>query len=104
MPQHTHENSRDSYTQTIVLLDQTASMQEKLKKTAKCSTRTGTHQRYVGSQTPVRIARASQVPSSNTSACDATKTSTPTYLPASKLQRGTGFTRSTLTAPGSRNA
>src|SRR3954464_11146926 len=89
--------------QTMVLRVHTASMHEKLKKTANWTTSSGTHSRYRASQVPVRIAKASHVPTTKSSAWAVTNASTPTYLPASRLQRGTGLASSTDTDAGSRN-
>src|SRR5262245_31704221 len=96
------QNNSDPNTHATVLRVTTASSVEKLKKIAKCSNRTGMHRKYASSQTPVRIASASQVPPTNTVAWNSTKTSTPRYLPINRLQRGTGLASSTEAALGSR--
>src|SRR5262245_31018288 len=104
MPQHTSQNTAEPNTHAIALRVLTASSAEKLKNTVKCSTSSGTHQKYVGSQTPVRSASDSQVTPTNSTADAATKATTPKNLPVSSSQRGTGLATSTATEPGSRNA
>src|SRR4051794_36735007 len=103
MPQQANQNKSEPNTQTMVLRVQTASTHEKLKKIAKCSTSTGTHHRYCADHVPVRTPSAAHVPRTNTVAWNATNTSTPTYLPASRLQRGTGLASNTEMEDGSRN-
>src|SRR5262249_36449499 len=103
IPRQTSQNTSDPNTQATVLRVVTASKTEKLKKTAKCSSSTGTARKAVMSHTPVRSASASQTPATNTSAWNATNTSTPRYFPASRLQRGTGLASTTAADPGSRN-
>src|SRR5262245_60511783 len=88
----------------MVLRVETASNVEKLKKMAKCSPRSGRQNKYSGSQMPVLTPSAAQVPKTNNVACKTTNVTTPTNLPRSKHQRGTGFTRSTVAEEGSRNA